>query len=176
MGLLSSFDTNRDQFNNSGVSGKLVVNLSDFIVSGTPIGNAPWNGDFFTELLSQKETLKSDQDGYELSTTKGVLTSAFITLEDFAGSFLIKSQLTPLSIHTTKEEITTLFGEPYWTDRDDGEIILFYEYRAGGIELQFEFPDGQPLGFITLMKDGILSVANQRKSYGVTKPWPPEES
>ena len=74
-----------------------------------------------------------------------------------------------------REEIISIFGEPYWTDFDDSEIILFYEFQESAIELQFEFPDGKHLEFITLMKDGILSKKDQRESYGVTKPWPSEK-
>ena len=80
-----------------------------------------------------------------------------------------------LSNTTNRKEIITIFGEPYWTDIDDSEIILFYEYQEGTTELQFEFPDGEHLEFITLIKGGILSKQAQRESYGVTKPWPPEK-
>ena len=69
-----------------------------------------------------------------------------------------------------------LFGEPYWIDRSDGEVILFYEYAWGSLELQFEFPEATSLRFITVAVEGILSTKKQRDRYGVTKPWPPELS
>jgi hypothetical protein len=175
MGLLSSFDTNRDELNTGSGIGKLIVDLSTFRIGGTPIGKAPWDGDFFAQSLLQNETFQPAESGYELGVEDGFLNYAFITLAHFQGVFLIGDQISPVTRQTTKDEIITLFGEPYWTDLDDGEIIHFYEYRAGTIELQFEFPDGQNLAFITLLKDGILSVEAQRKSYRVTKPWPPQE-
>ena len=174
MGLLSSFDTNRDDLNTGSGTGQLIVDLSAFIIGGTPIGRAPWDGDFFAQSLLQNEIFRFEESGYELGSDEGVLSYAFITLENFRGSFLVQDQIVPLTARSTKEEIITLFGEPYWTDLDDDEVILFYEYRSGSIELQFEFPNGQNPGFITLMQNGILSDAGQRKSYGVTKLWPPE--
>lgn len=174
MGLLSTFDTNRDELNTGSGTGKLIVDLSLFIVGGTPIGKPPWDGDFFANSLQKNETLEPQGSGYELGCEESLLNYAFITLAEFQGLFLIRDKVTSLTTKTTQEEITSLFGEPYWTDLDDGEVILFYEYRAGEIELQFEFPDGQNLGFITMAKDGVLSDESQRKSYGVTHPWPPE--
>ena len=176
MGLLSSFDTNRDDLNIGAGNGRLVVDLSAFVIGATPIGKEPWDGDFFTQALLKDETFKFKNDGYELGSKKGLLNSTFLTLNNFTGTFLIQDQIHPLSTLTTKDEIITLFGEPYWTDLDDDEIILFYEYRAGTIELQFEFPDGQNLAFITLMQNGVLSDSEQRQSYGVTKPWPPQST
>jgi hypothetical protein len=87
----------------------------------------------------------------------------------------VKGKSLILSSRTTREVVISIFGEPYWTDTDNSEIILFYEFQESTTELQFEFPDGEHLEFITLMKGGILSKQEQRESYGVTKPWPPEE-
>ena len=67
----------------------------------------------------------------------------------------------------------SIFGQPYWVDQDLDEVILFYEYQDGDVELQFEFPGRVHLGFITLSAHGVLSNAEQRKAYKVTKPWPP---
>ena len=173
MGLLSSFDTNRDELNTGSGTGKLIVDLSAFIIGGTPIGKTPWEGDFFAGSLLQEGTFQLEGGGYELGSEEGILNSAFVTLAHFQGVFLIKDQMTPLTAQTTREEILNPFGDPYWTDLDDEEVILFYEYREGTLELQFEFSDGSHLDFITLMQNGILSKSEQRESYGVTNPWPP---
>lgn len=175
MGLLSSFDSHRDDFNAGSGTGKLIVDLTNFKIGGTPIGKPPWDGDFFTQALLREETLQAKNSGYELGGKEGMLNSAFLALSEFQGAFLIEDKVSPLTNQTTKEEIIILFGEPYWVDLDDSEVILFYEYRAGKIELQFEFPDGEHLEFITLLQDGILSEEIQRKSYRVTKAWPPED-
>ena len=155
-------------------SGKLTVDLSNYQIGGTPLGKAPWEGDIFAAQLMKDGTLTSEPGGYELGLTDGTLEYAFINLALFQGVFLIQDQVAPLGQQTSPEKIVALFGEPYWIDRDDGEIILFYEYRKGEIELQFEFPAADTLGYITLTKSGVLSGPEQRASYGVTKPWPPQ--
>jgi hypothetical protein len=58
---------------------------------------------------------------------------------------------------------------------NNGEAILFYEYRQGNVELQFEFWDGKRLSHLNLALDGALSVEEQRAAYGVARSWPPEE-
>lgn len=173
MGLLSSFNTGRQNFDVNAADSRLSVNLTKFVVGSTPLGKEPWDGDSFASHFEKHTTLKSEQYGYELGVEEGVLDYAFLTLENFQGIFLVDGKSTPLSTSTTKEDIFSIFGEPYWSDLDDGEIILFYEYQEGTIELQFEFPDGEHLEFITLMEDGVLSKQKQRESYGVNKPWPP---
>ncbi|MEN8772978.1 MAG: hypothetical protein ABF382_05465 [Akkermansiaceae bacterium] len=176
MGLLSFLNTDRQNFDVNAADSRLSVDLNKFIVGSTPIGKEPWDGDSFAKHLEKNTTLKSDQYGYELGVKDGKLDYAFLTLENFNGLFLFEDQSTSISSATSKEEIISIFGEPYWTDLDDGEIILFYEYQEGTIELQFEFPTGEQLEFITLTKDGVLSKQEQRESYGVTRPWPPKKT
>ena len=72
----------------------------------------------------------------------------------------------------SENDILEEFGIPYWIDRDE-ETILFYEYRAGNMEVQFEISEEGKLEFIILSVDGVLSSAEQRKAYGVDKDWPP---
>jgi hypothetical protein len=175
MGLLSSFNTNRQNFDVNAADSRLSVDLTKFVVGSTPLGKKPWDGDSFANHLEKHTTLKSEEYGYELGRKEGVLDYAFLTLEKFQSIFFVDGRSMSLSTSTTKEDIFSIFGEPYWSDLDDGEIILFYEYQEGTVELQFEFPNGEHLEFITLMKDGVLSKQEQRESYGVTKPWPPEK-
>ena len=175
MGLFSSFKTDRQNFDVIAANGQLSVDLTKFIIGSTPLGKEPWDGDSFAEHLEKNRTLKSNQYGYELGVKNGKLDYAFFTIKDFKGIFLVKGKSLLLSSRTTREVVISIFGEPYWTDTDNSEIILFYEFQESTTALQFEFPDGGHLGFITLMKGGILSKQEQRESYGVTKPWPPEE-
>jgi len=46
------------------------------------------------------------------------------------------------------------------------------EQRAGGLPGGRQ--DGKSLSSITLSMAGALSDADQRKEFGVTKPWPPQ--
>jgi len=175
MGLLSFLKTERQNFDVSAADSRLSVDLTKFIIGSTPLGKEPWDGDSFAKELEKEVTLKSDRSGYELGVKDGKLDHAFFTIKNFKGIFLVEEKSLVLSSTTNRKEIISIFGEPYWADIDDGEIILFYEYQESTIELQFEFPDGEHLEFITLMKGGILSKQEKRESYGVTKPWPPEK-
>ncbi len=98
---------------------------------------------------------------------------AFITLAKSSAHFFRSGSPLQLSPQTTVAEVESLFGRPYWVDRDADEVISFYEYQNGDTELQFEFPGRVHLGFITLAADGVLSKEEQRRAYKVTKPWPP---
>lgn len=175
MGLLSFLNTDRQNFDVSAADSRLSVDLTKFIIGSTPLGKEPWDGDSFAKKFEKETTLKSDRSGYELGVKNGKLDHAFFTIKDFKGIFLVEEKSLLLSITTNRKEIISIFGEPYWTDIDDGEIILFYEFQENTTELQFEFPDGEHLEFITLMKGGVLSKQEQRESYGVTKPWPPKK-
>ena len=71
----------------------------------------------------------------------------------------------------TESDFVKEFGLPYWRDQDESEIILFYEFpwREWQVELRL---DGT---FNRLLVTSAPSMADyeQRKSYGVTKLWPP---
>jgi len=175
MGLLSFYKTNQEIFDVNSLDAPLSIDLTRLLVGSTPLGKPPWDGEFFANALKKSGDLKMEQSGYELSLEGDVIKSAFLTLDKFQGNFLVNDKPVTLTSQTTQSEIRELFGSPYWTDHDDGEIILFYEYQRGKIELQFEFPDGDSLGYLTLIHEGILSCPEQRKSYGVDKPWPPHE-
>lgn len=176
MGLFTSFN-NKDQgrFQSNASTERLVIDLARFTVGQTPIGKPPWEGDFFAQAVLAEGSLENPSAGYELTGTNGTLSSVFLDLENFGGTLLNKGEMAGLSPETTLEEVRELFGEPYWTDQDDEEVLLFYEYEKGSTELQFEFPDGRHLGYLTLIHEGVLSKPEQRKSYGVTKPWPPSD-
>lgn len=151
---------------------ELAVDLGLFLVNGIPLGAtpAPWMP---TEIISQPSgTHHPTGLGIEMGTEQGVLDYVFITVPVFKGSFLLNQAPLTLSPYMTERDILRIFGEPYWTDRSDGETLLFYEYRQGHVELQFEFPTAEGLGIITLMRNGILSVAAQREAYKVTRAWP----
>lgn len=173
MSLFSHFNRESDHQDTSAAHPNLSVDLSQFVIGSSPLGKPPWAGDFFGKALQTSGQLAVEPFGYEITGKDGVLHSVLLTLANFRGTLLVNEEAAPLTTATTRAEVRDLFGEPYWTDEDGGEIILFYEYREGTVELQMEFPDGEHLAFITLMQNGILSKAAQRQSYGVSKPWPP---
>jgi hypothetical protein len=81
--------------------------------------------------------------------------------------------LTPAN---SPDDITKIFGDPYWIDTSDDEVIMFYEYQKGIVELQFEFSDARHLSHITFMMNGVLAEEKHRGAYKIPKQWPPEDS
>jgi hypothetical protein len=153
----------------------LLVDLGTFTCGTTRLGERPRLGDEFSSRFNADGVADLKKSGTELGTKDGVLDYAHIILSSFSGSFSKDGIKLSISTNTTPAEIIGRFGEPYWKEEDDEEIILFYEYSGGRIELQFEFPGKKNLGFVTLCRNGVLSDAAQRKAYGVTKEWPPRE-
>jgi hypothetical protein len=152
---------------------EVVVDLRSFACGHTKLGQPPDVGDFFAQLLKTSDVYKDSREGLEVGTKQGNLDYVFITIGAFQGSFARSGAKVALDRTTTPEQIKAEFGNPYWIDAKDNELIFFYEFDGGKIELQFEFPEKKTLGFITLMQDGVLSEYPQRRGYGVTKPWPP---
>jgi hypothetical protein len=149
------------------------VDLKTFEIGASQLGKPPAGSDPFTKILQQSDVYKDDRIGIEIGTKEGVLDYAFLTMESFVGRFLAAGALLEIDRDSTEAQIAGCFGEPYWADRSDGEVILFYEEAEGSIEIQFEFPDGRTLGYVTLARNGVLSSKEQRRAYGVDKPWPP---
>jgi hypothetical protein len=151
----------------------LEIDLGWFRLNGVSLGEVPTSIVSEEVINSASGVFELVGQGIEIGTEHGVFDHAFITVADFTGTLSLKDSPLTLSPHMTERDILAIFGEPYWTDRTEGETLLFYEYLLGQVELQFEFPDAQGLTFVTFMRNGVLSVAEQRAAYGVTKPWPP---
>ena len=175
MGILSFFNrsSHRSDDQEPPCPCTVTVDLGMFWIGSTPLGVPPSPSDPFYRALVKGTTFQPKEQGIELGTEDGVLDYGFFSLDSYRGSFVRRGQPLALNGTTSEADIRRIFGEPYWIDRSDGEIIIFYEYGEGTIELQFEFPDAQGLGFITLARNGVLSDPGSRKSYGVDKPWPP---
>lgn len=94
-------------------------------------------------------------------------------LPPFEGRIQYQGRLHQFSRRTTKEEVLTLLGPPYWIDEDADEFILFYEF--GEIEWQVEFDERGRLKVLLIATPPLLADPGQRKSYGVTREWPPDD-
>jgi hypothetical protein len=172
MGLLSFLSSSKGEAPDK--AGPIIVDLKTFTIEKTALGVKPNPEDFFSAALSKNEELNSAHLGLELSAKDGLLDSIFIDLSRFKGNLPLSSTPSGFSKDSTEKEVLAKLGEPYWIDRDEGEVICFYEFNRGKVELQFEFGASGKLAYVTLMRNGILSDKEQRKNYGVTKPWPPE--
>jgi hypothetical protein len=165
MRLVSFFSSSKDR--DMPRIDPLVVDLGTFQVGSTPLGSP------FPAVSLKEEIFQLKGQGMEIGCQKGILDYGFFTVAEFKGNFALNGRALALSETTGEGEILGIFGPPYWIDQSDGDTILFYEYRAGTMELQFEFRDGGNLGVVTLSRNGVLSDAGDRKAYGVDKPWPP---
>ncbi|HUG68225.1 MAG TPA: hypothetical protein VMM76_10765 [Pirellulaceae bacterium] len=152
----------------------VTVDLSSFSVAGSKIGKPVTSDSPIGRELANSGVYAPRGKGLELGTNGDSLEYAFITLADFNGTFLANGRSLELNTATSEGDIREQFGDPYWVDRQDGEVILFYEYHGGDMEVQFEFPDGASLGYVTISRAGVLSDPEQRNRYGVDKPWPPQ--
>ena len=149
----------------------LTIDLTEFQCGNSSLGGYLSDADFFATSLDSRGMFSAEEYGIDLWTKEDVLTTVTLNLEHFPGGFIRVGQGLQLDTETTIDEILALFGEPYWRDNDDDEIILFYE--ENGHEIQIEFPDRRRLGFITITSRPILADPKQCEAYGVTKPWPP---
>lgn len=152
---------------------EVTVDVCNFSVAGSEIGRPIATSSPFAKQLEKNGVYAPQGKGLELAASGGSLEYVFLTLKEFNGDFACDGERLELGPQTTEREVRERFGEPYWTDRDDGEAILFYEYQKGEREVQFEFPEDGRIGYITLSRSGDLSDPEQRKAYGVDKPWPP---
>ncbi len=175
MGILSFFNSSKGQDKPHAHQPPvaMVVDLKELKIGLTPLGGPIAPADPFHAALVRTEVYQPDGEGVEIGAEKGALDYGYFDLGSFKGAFTLSGEPLGIGSYTTEDDILKTFGEPYWVDHSDGEVIMFYEYRGGTVELQFEFTDGKTLGCITLSRNGVLSEADQRKAYRVTKPWPP---
>lgn len=89
----------------------------------------------------------------------------------FPGRFSWKGRPVPIDGRTTLDDVLALFGEPYHVDEDDEEAILRYQLNDVGWEL--EFGRGTGLRALLLELPGYFSDPEVRKTFGITRPWPP---
>lgn len=150
------------------------VDLELFTVDNSILNQPVSSADSFYNYFDNHDVLNSPKYGIEIGAKEGRLDYVFITLTFFKGDILLGGSPLKLTKENSPDDIERVFGEPYWIDTLDDEIIMFYEYRKGSVELQFEFSDSRHLSHITLMMNGILSKEKQREAYKVTKAWPPE--
>lgn len=92
-------------------------------------------------------------------------------LPAFTGRIRYAGRLHPLTTATTKVEVLSILGPPYWIDEDADETILFYEF--GEIEWQIEFDENEFLKVLLVATPPLLEDPEQRRAYGVTRDWPP---
>jgi hypothetical protein len=99
------------------------------------------------------------------------LSAVSFTLKEFSGRVLHDGVELPHRGAITLTELKQLMGDPYWTDEDDEEFLLFYETDRG--ELQLEFSGKERLTALVMTDEPVMAHESERRAYKVTAPWPP---
>jgi hypothetical protein len=91
----------------------------------------------------------------------------------FPGEFRYRGAVLRLSGESKEADIHSVFGQPYWRNQDESEILLFYEFPKSELQVELGLD-----GFLKYLRFGgpVLADAEQRRLYGVTKVWPPAYS
>jgi hypothetical protein len=116
-------------------------------------------------------TLRYPSRGVQIDVDGSTVTGIVLFLDSYRGDFI--SNGLPHAAPRTREDLARL-GEPYWIDRDEDEMLLFYEF--GTRELQVELSlDGAIRAFVAVTPP-MMADPDQRRAYRVDKPWPPTRS
>ena len=185
MGLLDSFAGNknatRDWAAEPGL--RLMLDLDSGGLIGVPLGSK-FEGLFRLGPAEDEEPAKTGElryysRGVQVTVEKGKIASYFVVFspgyegyEAFGGDCRFGGQSVMLSSLTTESALRDRFGEPYWTDEDEDETLLFYE--RGEVEWQVELDEEGRLRCITLLTPPSLADPEQREAYGIDAPWPPK--
>lgn len=70
------------------------------------------------------------------------------------------------------DRLQDVFGEWYWLDKDETELLAFYEFP--GYEMQLELTLSGAVKRIIVTREPLLAQADQRELYRVDQAWPPE--
>lgn len=152
----------------------LTVDLSAPSLNSIGLGSAVNQFSFLGRSTSKSRTPLDYADlGISLDNENDGTISGFqIVLDERQNQFsrfpgVIQLQRSPIELSTLVDKL----GEPYWRDEDEEEIIWFYEFPSHEVQIEQSL-DG-PYSNIVVTKDALMADAGQRKSYGVSKSWPP---
>jgi hypothetical protein len=93
-------------------------------------------------------------------------------IEAFPGALRYHGELLSRRNLAFEVDVRRTFGEPYWRKQDEDEILLFYEF--GAVEWQIELTLEQKTKVVAISIP-VLDDPEERKEYGVTREWPPNE-
>jgi len=159
---------------------RLEFDLSRNALCGVGLGEPIERLSFLGPSAEWKPSLVFPRKGIGVDFQHGRIESFLLNLSDewvakygkFTGSFRHEDEPIVLADEASQQEALDLFGEPYWIDRDADDTVFFYEH--GRIEWQIEFTS-KGLSVIIVSASPLLAREEQRKAYGVTKPWPPTD-
>jgi len=162
----------------------LLADLDRFTLSGVALGDEIEGLSFLGPSATgafdyPHKGLRFDVDdtrleGFMLALREGVElgpgTSGATRTQAFAGRIRIrKRDFLPHELNTEKDFRST-WGDPYWRDEDEDEILLFYEFPVCEVQVELSLEGNAQI--LIVATPPLLSDPDQRARYGVTKPWP----
>ena len=166
---------------------RLNVDFAQGALCGVTLGEPAERLSFLGRAEDRKAAPKGDLQYFTLGLCVGVsgtrIESFTIWWQDYLGEGyktyagrVTSRSADLLGPETNEAEILSALGEPYWTDRDGSETILFYEIQdAWGrlTERQVELDERGRLKALLVLSEPLLADAAQRAAYGVDRAWPP---
>ena len=111
--------------------------------------------------------------GFTLALRRGVYLGSRPggRVQAFAGSIVIKGRNWRAHEFVGERDFLEVWGEPYWRDEDDEEILLFFEFPD--LEITVELTLAGVPQVLIVSTQPLMADAEQREQYGVTASWPP---
>lgn len=162
----------------------LAVDLDHFGLNGVGFGGSVDN----LRFLGPSESADFDypSKGLLLDVDSGRLDGLVIALRGgvylgatppdrvrpFAGRIRLGGRdRTPQELRT-ESDFVAVWGEPYWRDVDEDEILLFFEFESGEVQVELTL-EGVPQVLIVTPAPLMADPAT-REAYRVTASWPPQ--
>lgn len=161
----------------------LLADLDNFELSGTGFGQEVSGLSFLGR--SDSGAFDYAGKGLRLDVEDGCLAAFTLALRPdvylgpardadvrrFTGRLRINGRESTTDRLTTEGQFTIAWGAPYWRDVDADEILLFFEFPDGEIQVELSL-EGEPR-VLLVSQEPLMADPEQRRSYGVTRPWPP---
>lgn len=162
----------------------LLADLDRLELSGTKFGDDIATLSFLG--FSQTGSFDYPAKGLRLDAENGRLVGFVLALRDeaylgpteetrvreFPGQIRIGGRNLYAHQLTTEAQFESAWGEPYWRDEDPDEILLFFEFAEGEIQIELSL-EGVPR-VIVVTPQPLMADPEQRSRYGVNRRWPPE--
>jgi len=93
------------------------------------------------------------------------------SVKQFSGHVRLNGR--DLAPHELRNEsdFVAAWGDPYWRDMDEDEILMFFEFGSGEVQVELT-PEGVPQ-ILLVTPEPLMADPTQREAYGVTASWPP---
>jgi hypothetical protein len=121
----------------------------------------------------QVDVVDDRLDGFTLALGANAFLGASSSrpVRPFVGSLRIGGRELRVEELRSEGDLVALWGTPYWRDEDEDEILLFFEFPDGEIQVELS-REGRPRVLVAT-PDPLMADPEQRRAYGVETPWPP---